>query len=244
MVKFKNVWIFLAILMLLPMTQADAQFGAPIDILGPVQEDLIQEIRQESNEPEPIPQSDSIPPESREEINPQVQEPPDSRPRSTHMALHVIGVYEGQTPPGIDDRPWWAKCGGDLDNEEIVVQCHRQYAGITVEKEVVVNVSDTTKPVVLALMAYDQTLWKVNLNTGVKIDKVILAGYHSQRITGIPANVPIETYTYDPSVCENCQQSANYFESHEEVPPELLEITDLEVTSFQGQYEGETFFIK
>jgi hypothetical protein len=90
---------------------------------------------------------------------------------------------EGQTPPGVDDRPWWAKCDGDLENEENVVQCHRQYAGITVEKEVVVYVSDTTKPVVLALMAYDQTLWKINLNAGVNIDKVILAGYHSQRIT-------------------------------------------------------------
>jgi hypothetical protein len=32
---------------------------------------------------------------------------------ATTPALHVIGVYEAQTPPSIDDGPWWAKCVDD-----------------------------------------------------------------------------------------------------------------------------------
>ena len=37
---------------------------------------------------------------------------------ATTPALHVIGVYEGQTPPGVDDRPWWAKCNdGQKDKQ-------------------------------------------------------------------------------------------------------------------------------
>jgi hypothetical protein len=51
---------------------------AKFNILGPVQEDLIQE--------------------SRDETNPQVPLPPDSRPCSTQMALHVIGIYRRTNP--------------------------------------------------------------------------------------------------------------------------------------------------
>jgi hypothetical protein len=82
--------------------------------------------------------------------------------------LHVIGVYQGQTPPGVDDPPWWANCVDDK-TEKAVIACHARYAGQTVEKEVAVNVSDSSAPIVLALTAYDKTHWKVSLKNGVII---------------------------------------------------------------------------
>lgn len=165
-------------------------------------------------------------------------------------ALHVIGVYEGQTPPGVDDRPWWAKCNDDQKDKQPSaapaspsIECHQKYARKHTEKEIVVNVSDDNRPIVLALTAYDRTHWKVSLKGGVELTKVILAGYHSQRISGIPAETPIETYTYDPSPCERCWQGAKYFYSYESPPRQLKEITGLEITSFQGRYKGTEFSI-
>lgn len=168
---------------------------------------------------------------------------------TTTPALHVIGVYEGQASAAVDDRPWWKKCndnqqdGADVIPARPTIECHQKYAGQPAEKEVIINVSDTTRPVVLALTAYDKTLWKVELNEGVQLTKVILAGYHAQRISGVSADVPIEVYTYDPSPCDQCWQGQKYFYSYKHPPKQLQEITGLEVTSFQGRYKGSEFSI-
>jgi hypothetical protein len=127
--------------------------------------------------------------------------------------------------------------------EVVTSSCHQKYAAHRVEKEVVVNVSDDSRPIVLALTAYNRTHWKVILEGSVRITKVILAGYHSQRVSGIPAGTPIETYTHDPSPCERCWQSGEYFYSYRSPPAQLKEITELEVTTFQGRYEGYEFSI-
>lgn len=165
-------------------------------------------------------------------------------------ALHVVGVYEGKTPPGADDRPWWAKCDGHPGvknlselSRDAQLECHRKYAGEQSEKEVVVDISDSTRPIILALTAYDKTNWKVKLSPGVEIKKVILDGYHAQRISGVPEGTTIETFTSDPSPCPRCIQGGRHFYSYESPPMELREITGLEVTSFQGKYKGESFSI-
>ena len=169
---------------------------------------------------------------------------------ATTHALHVIGIYRGQTPPGVDDRPWWAKCNDDkkTDGQGTTItlptfECHRKYASEQIEKDVVAKVSDNSRPMVLALSAYEMTHWTLVLEKGVKILKIILAGYHSQRVTGQPPDTPIEVYTYDPSPCDRCWQGQQYFYSYKEPPKELKTITDLEVTSFQGQNVGAEFSI-
>lgn len=161
-------------------------------------------------------------------------------------ALHVIGVYEGETPPGGDDRPWWAKCGkGDpgVMSREDKEQCFKRYAGQKLEKEVYVDVSDTSRPIVLAFTAYDKTHWKVRMSPGVDVKRVILGGYHAQRISGVSNKTPIEVFTYDSTSCPLCAQSGRYFYSYESPPLQLREITGLEVTSFQGRYKGSFFSI-
>ena len=152
---------------------------------------------------------------------------------ATTPALHVIGVYEGQTPAGTDDRPWWTHHSNPPSSTAENYQ----------EKEITVKISDDTKPIILALTAYDKTLWKVSLKEGVKLIKVILAGYHSQRVTGIPPETPIEAYTHIPSPCEQCWQSGEYFYSYKKPPEQLKEITGLDATSFQGRYKGSEFSI-
>jgi hypothetical protein len=109
--------------------------------------------------------------------------------------------------------------------------------------EVRVRVEDEHRPVVLALSAYESIHWDVRLAAGVIVDRVILSGYHAQRISGIAESVPIETYTYDPSPCGQCVPGRKYFYGYRSPPKELKEITGLEATSFQGAYDGIEFTI-
>ena len=111
-------------------------------------------------------------------------------------------------------------------------------------KEVVVNVTDDTKPIVLALTAYDRTVWKLNLKDGVKLQRIILAGYHAQSVIGLPSSTPIEVFSYDPSPCERCWQGPYVIRSsYQEPAVELNKITGLDVTSYQGRYQGVEFNI-
>lgn len=115
--------------------------------------------------------------------------------------------------------------------------------GIYEGPEVAVEVSDESRPIVLALSAYDKTHWKVTLHSGVRLSKVILGGYHAQQVSGIPLDIPVETYTHDPSPCERCWQGGEYFYSYTRPPEQLQKITGLDPTSFQGRYSGSAFAI-
>lgn len=114
-------------------------------------------------------------------------------------------------------------------------------------REVVVNITDDTTPIVLALNAYERTTWKVNLKEGVKLTRVILAGYHAQQINGLPAGMPIEVYTYYPSPCPTCWQGIysgfSAGAAYNEPDPKIEAIAGLKATSFQGGYRRSEFAI-
>jgi len=163
-------------------------------------------------------------------------------------ALHVIGVHEGQ----FDQNAFIAKCADNSPGKPVSEAPPRpqklrllsaECSAIRQKREVAVSVSDNSRPIVLALTAYNQTLWKISLKDGVILQKVILGGYHSQQLNGIPPNIPVEIYTYDASPCAQCWQGSGYFYSYERPPEQLRKITDLDVTSFQGRYTGSEFFI-
>lgn len=138
--------------------------------------------------------------------------------------LHVIGVYEGY------DNNKKAKNNSRLSPASF--------------GEVIVNISKTDSPLVLAFSAYDRTKWIVNTKKDVKIEKVILSGYHQQKIEGISEGTLVEVYTHDSSPCEYCYQGKGYFYSYKS-PPEskLKELTGLDISSWQGKYNGREFSI-
>ena len=134
--------------------------------------------------------------------------------------LHVIGVYEGI-------------------NVKNNVK-HEQPKG----KTVIVNISITNKSIVLALSSYAKTKWIIKAEKTVDIEKIILSGYHSQSVIGVPNTIPIEVYTYDNSPCLHCYQGNSYFYSYKSPPSsKLKKITGLEITSWQGKYRGREFSI-
>lgn len=170
---------------------------------------------------------------------------------ATAPALHVIGVYAGPSPFLITDEHRSSMCAGAAQQnqttaapESPTVECRQKAGDKHKEKIILVNIRDDRRPIILALTAYERTLWKVCPEKGVTIKKVILGGYHSQRVCGIHAETPVETYTYDPSPCARCWQGAKYFYADDyDVSSELREITGLEPTSFQFQRQGTEFSI-
>ena len=157
--------------------------------------------------------------------------------------LHVIGVYEGNPPPGSDNSPWWSKCKG-FPKGPADPECHRKFAGQYVQKIVKVNVNDVEHPIILALTSYESVLWEIKTANGVVIEKVILAGYNPQDITGIDIKVPREVYTHEASPCkENCFQGQGYFYSYKDSPARLKDITGKDPISFQGAYTGKEFWV-
>lgn len=161
--------------------------------------------------------------------------------------LHVIGVYQGALPDSADKRPWWAQCRaakratGDhmplKPNEcgEFLYQAREN-------RSVTVNISDDSSPIVLGLMSYEPVTWKIETAPGVNIRKVILAGYHEQRVDGV-APAQVDVYTYKRSECDRCVQKGNYFYSYQHVPAEMEAAAGLKAKSFQGNYTGGRYVV-
>ncbi|MEW6765858.1 MAG: hypothetical protein AB1344_08755 [Pseudomonadota bacterium] len=176
-------------------------------------------------------------------------------PLSEKAELHLIGVYQGALPPGEDDRPWWAKCGDPSDQAKMI-ECHAKHAGQHTTRLVEVTVRDTASPLALAFMAYEPTRWIIKKPPGVRIERVILAGYHEQSVIGIDAGTPLVFHTYKPSQCDGCWQNAGYFFAYQthtkqgsvdknylQAVQVLRHTTGKRPATFQGRYEGGDFSI-
>ena len=61
--------------------------------------------------------------------------------------------------------------------------------------QVAVNQPDA--PVVLMLGSYEPTVWSIGWTPGTRVVAVLVSGYHSQQVTGLPASVPVRISTYD-----------------------------------------------
>jgi hypothetical protein len=94
-----------------------------------------------------------------------------------------------------------------------------------------VHVTQTNRPVVLALTSYNLATWKLQIAPDVQLVKVIAAGYHRQKVEGVPDGIPVETYSSD--------ERNGGFDIDEEDDPELprainrlRELTKLELSTF------------
>lgn len=112
-----------------------------------------------------------------------------------------------------------------------------------VRNEVAVDISDDSRPLILSLSAYEKTHWTLKVQEGVKIEKILLSGYHVQTISGMAPDVPIEVYTYDASPCSQCTRGNGFFFSYDYPHKRIEELTDQPVNTFQGSYVGNRFSI-
>ena len=166
--------------------------------------------------------------------------------------LHAIGVYHGKR----DNKPVSTTPPNSTNQLEMNTAyngtgraaAHNPIVNKTSQNnkfgEITVNISIVNRPLILAFSAYEKTIWNVKLKKNVRMEKVILSGYHQQKISGIPEDTPIEVYTYESSPCERCYQGQGYFYSYKSPPiNELKKISGLNVSSWQGRYSGDEFSI-
>ena len=149
--------------------------------------------------------------------------------------LHVFGVYEG-TKEGYEEEKWWEKC-----TELSIHTCHDYYASTHPEGRVKIVVDAYSKPIILGLSAYDPVHWIIDAPDTVTIEKVILSGYHKQRISGLPDNSLIEVYSQEKYPCDNCSFGKGSFYSYKQPSGNYQRLTGLKPSSFQGKYTGDIF---
>jgi hypothetical protein len=65
--------------------------------------------------------------------------------------------------------------------------------------KVTVFVADQDHPITLLLTAYESVEWQIEVEPGARLAKVLLSGYHDQRVSGIPFGVPVQTESHDRS---------------------------------------------
>ena len=147
--------------------------------------------------------------------------------------VHVVGVYEGTYPPGV-----------------------QHMAGFHPRGAVTVKVGDVKKPVILVLTSYEPVAWRVEAPKGAVV-KVIASGYHKQEVIGLDKGVPVTLisqeagdrdyfYAYriaaGPTAPDGEREEAK--KSYERLAGRVKELTRQEVKTFQGEYAGDTFEIR
>lgn len=146
---------------------------------------------------------------------PESTELADDQKKQADAEMHVIGIYEAKA--------------GEMGRVDVEVQ-------------------PTDKPVILVLTSYMEVNWHIKRAEGARIKKVIVSGYFEQEVTGLPADVPLVNQSYYPN---NGSRSKNgWFYSYQWNTPEwrevvrrLNETTGLPVTTFQGNYRGDSFIV-
>ncbi len=138
-------------------------------------------------------------------------------PAESAEELDVIVVYEGR---GAEHGP---------GSEERV-------AGV-----VQVRVHPRPKAVVLALSSYEPVRWRITLDPGATLSRVVVQGYYTQEVEGVPAGVPVLHaepcgYAYGWEVEQN-SGGGNYAA----MIAGIRAVTGLHETSFQGCYTGDRF---
>ncbi|MGK7900718.1 MAG: hypothetical protein AB4352_04760 [Hormoscilla sp.] len=140
-------------------------------------------------------------------------------PAMGSQELHVISVYEARSD-------------------------HR--AGYHPTGLVEVKVQRQEKPIILALSAYEPVHWNVTLEPGVKVEYIILNGYHQQSISGVDG-VPVDKYIHRGIRSRSGHFSYKWLNSLEYKPllvQRLEQYTRTKLTSFQGCYRGTSFQLK
>lgn len=65
--------------------------------------------------------------------------------------------------------------------------------------EVVVN--EPKYPVILILGNYEPTIWHFSWTQGTEIIAVVIGGYHTQKVIGLPEDVPVRIGSYEDDKC-------------------------------------------
>lgn len=61
-----------------------------------------------------------------------------------------------------------------------------------------VTIQPTGKPIILALAAYNETIWKLKIEKGADVKAVLIGGYFEQEVDGLPESIPVKFESHFP----------------------------------------------
>ncbi len=145
--------------------------------------------------------------------------------------VHVVGVYEGTYPPGVQHR-----------------------AGFHPDGTVTIKVGEVQKPIILVLTSYEPVVWKVDAPKGAVV-RVIASGYHKQTVEGLDEKVPVtlldvgdKDYFYahqsEAGLNEGDNEKTETKRKYKRLVERVKGMTMQDIKEFQGKYAGSTFEIK
>ena len=107
--------------------------------------------------------------------------------------------------------------------------------------KVTVFVAPQDHPIALLLTAYESVDWQIELEPGAQLDKVFLNGYYEQRVSGLPAHIPIQSSSYE-------QRSSTYMYGHDnnscfKLIAKAEQIYGLRPRQHLCQYKGTAFVV-
>ena len=80
-----------------------------------------------------------------------------------------------------------------------------------------VTVNSPTEPVILLLGSYEPGIWHISWTKGSQIEAVVVSGYHNQKLSGLPENVPVINSSND-----NRGPCGYFYESGSGIPMRLF----------------------
>jgi hypothetical protein len=133
---------------------------------------------------------------------------PYPEPERDDAEVHVVGIHVGAKVPG-------------------------RRSGLAE-----VEVTYTARPITLVLCAYNPIRWVVRMKKGARLREVVVAGYHTQEVVGLPGKTPVRYRVHEGT------GQRDYFYAERRGDEKYLRLTDIvrrltwaEVTTFQGSYE-------
>lgn len=104
----------------------------------------------------------------------------------------------------------------------------------------IVEITDTTRPIILVVCAYERVTWKIKLAEGVDLVGVIASGYHAQRVEGV--DVPVTNFSYDEGRVAPDGKTGYFYvydhdeENHPRMVAAVHALTGKKPKWFQGRY--------
>ena len=142
-------------------------------------------------------------------------------PTQQASELQVVGVYESDCTRMATESPF---------------EC------LVPREPITVVVGPRSKPVVLALVAYDAVTWRIEVQPGATVERVLIGGYQAQTVEGVAAGIveslPVGQYAYGWEITNN-SGGGGYWQ----MMAGIRDATGLVETSFQGCYTGARFTI-
>lgn len=133
--------------------------------------------------------------------------------KSDEPEVHVVSIAKGTTAPD-----------GVLKGKDGLTT---GYAEVTVNY--------TARPIILVLGAKEPVLWKVKPAEGVRFHAVILGGYKTQSVIGLPGNtLVLRRITRESSSDKHCWAGSYIGRPFDELNANLRRLTGHDITTFTG----------